>query len=47
MFFRYFLEDTETNSQAYLEKQHIATSEEVRQLALEARDLMETLSSKM
>lgn len=45
--YRYFLEDTEKNSRAYLEKQHIATSDEVRQLALEARDLIETLPSKM
>lgn len=45
--YRYFLEDTETNSRAYLEKQHIAASDEVRQLAAEARDLTETFTSKM
>lgn len=45
--YRYFLEDTETNSRAYLEKQHIVTSDEVRQLALAARDVIETLPSKM
>ncbi|XP_023708296.1 malonyl-CoA decarboxylase, mitochondrial isoform X2 [Cryptotermes secundus] len=45
--YRYFLEDTETNSRAYIEKQHVAASDAVRQLATEARDLKETITSKM
>ncbi|KAJ9583825.1 hypothetical protein L9F63_021828 [Diploptera punctata] len=45
--YRYFLEDTETNSQSYLDKQHIIASEEVRQLAMNARELMEKVTSKM
>ncbi|XP_069689854.1 malonyl-CoA decarboxylase, mitochondrial-like [Periplaneta americana] len=45
--YRYFLEDTETNSRAYLEKQHIVASDEVRQLAFKARELMEKFTSKM
>ncbi|PSN37402.1 hypothetical protein C0J52_16312 [Blattella germanica] len=44
--YRYFLEDTESNSQMYLEKQKIVASDDVRQLALNARELME-LTSKM
>jgi hypothetical protein len=45
--FRYFLEDTEANSRAYLEKQHITASDEVRQLAADASRLIETCTSKM
>ncbi|XP_021913341.1 malonyl-CoA decarboxylase, mitochondrial-like isoform X2 [Zootermopsis nevadensis] len=45
--YRYFLEDAETNSCAYLEKQYIAASDEVRQLAVGARDLTEKFTSKM
>jgi hypothetical protein len=45
--FRYFLEDTETNSRAYIEKQHITASDEVLQLVAAARELKEKFTSKI
>lgn len=38
--YRYFLEETETNSKTYLEKQIISASEQVTALADQAQKLM-------
>ncbi|XP_067004355.2 malonyl-CoA decarboxylase, mitochondrial [Anabrus simplex] len=42
--YRYFLEETERNSRAYLEKQHIATSDQIQKLAGAANALMKVTS---
>lgn len=44
--YRYFLEDTESNSRTYLEKQVISTSEQILTLADQAKQMM-AISSKI